>query len=335
MNRIRVGVLAALGLLVACGWAAPQAPAPGYRVVKTFAVGGEGGWDYLTLDAEARRLYVARATRVQVLDADKGTPIGEVANTPGVHGVALVPKRDRGFASNGRDGSVTVFDLKTLRETARIKVGNNPDAILYDPSCGRVFTSNGGSHDMTAIDAETEKVVGTIALGGRPEAAVADGKGNLFVNIEDKNELVELDGRALTVKHRWPLAPGKTPTGLALDPVRRRLFSACRSEHLVVLDADSGRVLATPPIGKGTDGSEFDPVTQLAFASNGDGTLTIVRADDKGAFAVVQTVKTQPSAKTMALDPKTHNVYLAAARAKPGQPRSYEPGSFVILVVGK
>jgi YVTN family beta-propeller protein len=333
MKRICIGL--ALVLLLGSGRTTAQSPSPNYQVLKRFTLGGEGGWDYLTLDPEARRLYIARSNRIMVMDADKGDLVGEITKTPGVHGVALVPKLQRGYTSNGGESTVSVFDLKTLGELKRIKVGKRPDAILYDPATGRVFTSNAGSNDLTAIDTATNTVAGTVPLEGRPEAGVSDGKGQIFVNLEDKNEVVAVDARDLTIKHRWPLAPGKTPTGLALDHTRRRLFSACRSGHLVVLDADSGRILATPPIGKGTDGSAFDPEAGLAFSSNRDGTLTIVRADDSGKFEVVQTVKTQQGAKTMALDPKTHHIYLAAAKAKPGQPRSFEPGSFVVLVVGK
>jgi len=335
MNRNASWMLSALVLLVAGGSALAQAAGPGYHVIKQIPIRGEGAWDYLTLDGSARRLYIARANRVMVMDVDKGALVGEVANTPGVHGVALVPKRDRGFASNGGDATVTVFDLKTLQEVARIKVGNRPDAILYDSASGRVFTFNAGSRDATAIDAETEKVVGTVPLGGKPEFAVADAKGHVYVNLEDKSEVLALDAHKLTVTHRWPLTPGKEPAGLAMDRARRRLFATCHNEKMVVLDADSGRVLATPAIGKGTDACVFDPDTRLAFSSNGDGTLTVVREEGTDQFAVAETVTTQAGARTMALDPKTHNLFLATARAKPGQRRSYEPGSFVILVVGK
>jgi DNA-binding beta-propeller fold protein YncE len=335
MTRIGSALLAAMVLLVAGGRAEDRPAAPGYHVIKKIAPGGEGGWDYLTIDAKARRLYVTRFDRVMALDVDKGTLIGEVAPTPGVHGVALVPPRERGFISNGGDSTVTVFDLKTLREVDRIKVGRRPDAIVYDPASDRVFTFNAGSRDATAIDAEGGKVVGTVALGGKPEFAVADGQGNVYVNLEDKSELLALDAHKLTVTHRWPLAPGKDPAGLAMDRSRRRLFSSCHNGKMVVLDADSGRVLATPPIGKGTDACVFDPDTGLAFSSNGDGTLTVVRDDGKGGYEVAETVMTQAGARTMALDPKTHNLYLVTAKPKPGQRWSYEPGSFVLLVVGR
>jgi YVTN family beta-propeller protein len=323
----------ALFLLIAAGSA--HGAAPGYHVVKQIPLGGDGGWDYLTVDAEARRLYIARSNRVMVVDLEKETVAGEIKNTPGVHGVAIAPKRGHGFTSNGRDSTVTVFDLKTLTEVERVKVGERPDAIIYDPATDRVFTFNAGTSDTTAIDAETNKVAGTIKLGGKPEFACSDEKGHVFVNIEDKNEVLALDARELKVLHRWPLAPGMEPTGLSIDCAKGRLFATCHSGHMVVLDAQTGKVIATPAIGKGTDASAFDAETGLAFSSNGDGTLTVVKENDKGEYVVEENVKTQPGARTMAFDPKSHNIYLAAAKSKAGQPRSIEPGSFAILVVGK
>jgi DNA-binding beta-propeller fold protein YncE len=311
----------------------------GYKLQKTIKIGGDGGWDYLTFDPDAHRLYIARATRVQVLDVDKEKLVGEVADTPGVHGVALVPKRHRGFASNGRDNTVTIFDLETLKETARPKVGTRPDGILYDSASDRVFTFNAGSKDATAIDAEKGEVVGTVKLGGKPESAVADGKGMVFVNIEDKDEVVAFDAKDLSVKDHWAVVPGKAPVGLAMDRAKHRLFVSCHNEKMVVLDADNGKVLATPTIGKGTDYAVFDPATKLAFSSNGDGTLTVIEEKTEGEFTVAGNVATQRGARTMALDPKTHNIYLATAKFKapaPGERRpGIEPDSFVILVVGK
>jgi YVTN family beta-propeller protein len=327
--------LAALMVFGAGGSADGKAKAPGYHVVKKITLGGEGGWDYLTFDPAAHRLYIARSNRVMVVDVDKGKVVGEVPKTPGIHGVALVPKRDRGFTSNGRDSTVTVFDLKNLRAKKQIKVGKRPDAIIYDPASDRVFTCNAGDGTVTAIDATKEKVAGTIKLGGRPEFAVADGKGHVFVNLVDKSEILDLDARKLTVKHRWPLAPGKGPSGLAMDRAHKRLFSTCRNGKMVVLDAASGKVLATPAIGRGTDACAFDPGTGFAFSSNGEGTVTVVREAGKGKFEVVETVKTQRGARTMALDPKTHKLYLVTAKALPGQRWRFQPGSFVVLVVGK
>jgi len=316
----------------------------GYRILTTYRVGGEGGWDYLTIDAEARRLFVTRATHVVVLDADTGKPVGEIADTSGVHGVALAPDLGRGFTSNGKANTATIFDLKTLKVLGSVETGENPDAIVYEPTTKRVFTMNGRSKDATAIDAAAGKAVGRIELGGKPEFAVADGSGKLFVNLEDKNEIVVLDPQGLKVTARWSLSPGEEPSGLAIDLKNRRLFSVCGNKMMVVMDADAGKVLATPAIGERVDGAAFDPAMSLAFSSNGDGTLTIVREDSPSTFSVVQNVATMRGARTMALDPKTHNAYLATAEFGPApeptketpRPRpSILPDSFRIIVVGK
>jgi DNA-binding beta-propeller fold protein YncE len=337
MTRIRFALLPALVFLFA-GFGASAEPADSnYQILKTIKVGGEGGWDYLTMDAAARRLYVSRSNRVLVVNVDKDEVVGEVPNTTGIHGIALVPKRKKGFTSNGGDSTVTIFDLETLKETSRPKVGMRPDAIIYDPASDRVFTFNAGSSDATALDTDSGKVAGTIKLGGKPEFAVADDKGMVYVNLEDKSEVLALDAKELTVKHRWPLAPGKTPSGISMDRVKRRLFVTCRNEKMVILDADKGTVLGLAPIGKGTDACAFDPATGLAFSSNRDGTLTVVE-EKKDEYHVVANVKTQEGAKTMALDTKTHNVYLPAVKYKEGTTgarRPVEPDSFVILVVGK
>jgi YVTN family beta-propeller protein len=341
MVRIRIWALPALAFVVALGLGAPAAPTgKGYRVLKKIPVGGEGGWDYLTMDSAARRLYITRGNRVQVLDVDKAKVVGEVSPTPGVHGVALVPARKRGFTSNGGDSTVTVFDTETLRETARVKVGNRPDAIIYDPASDRVFTFNARSNDTTALGAEDGTVAGTVKLGGRPEFAAADGRGHVYVNLEDKNEVVAIDSRKLEVKARWPLAPGEEPAGLAVDPAKRRLFATCHNQKMVILSAEDGHVLGTVPIGKGTDACAFDAEARLAFSSNGDGTLTVVQEQPADHFRVLANVPTQAGARTMALDTKTHQIYLATARFKqaaPGQKgrRSVEPDSFEILVVGR
>jgi YVTN family beta-propeller protein len=337
MARIRTGALAALVLSFSgFGFGAAKPTDSDYRVLKTIKLGGEGGWDYLTLDAEARRLYVSRSNRVMVVDVDSGKLVGEVKNTPGVHGIALDTKRKQGFTSNGGDASVTIFDLKTLKETARVKVGSRPDSILYDPASDRVFTLNAGSSDATAVAADSGKVAGTVKLGGRPEAAVADEKGQVYVNLVDKHEVVAFDAKKLSVTKRWPLDVGKSPMGLAMDRVKRRLFVTCRNEKMVVLNADNGKILATLPIGKGTDACAFDQKAGLAFSSNGSGTLTVVEEKPADQFRVAADVKTQDGARTMALDTKTHQVFLATARFKPGAGRrTMEPDSFVILVVGK
>ena len=318
--------------------------APGYRLLKTVPLGGEGGWDYLTLDAEARRLYVSRGSHVVVLDADSLAPVGEIPDTPGVHGVALAKELGRGFTSNGRAATATIFELATLRVLGQVKTGGNPDAILYDGVSHRVFTFNGASGDATAFDGATGGVAGTVALGGRPEFAVADGHGQVFVNLEDKAELLRLDAKDLAVRSRWPLAPCEEPTGLALDAEHRRLFVGCGNRLMAVVDADGGHVVATLPIGRGVDATAFDAARGLAFSSNGEGTLTVVREESPDRFRVAETVTTQPGARTMALDPKTHRIFLATARFGPPPPPSPDhphprggilPGTFMILLVGE
>jgi DNA-binding beta-propeller fold protein YncE len=322
--------------------AAANATDPSYRVVRTIAAGGEGGWDYLTVDASARRLYVSRGTRVAVLNADTGAPEGEIPNTQGVHGIALAPDLGRGFTSNGRANTVTIFDPKTLTTLGSVKVpGENPDAILYDPLSHRVFTFNGRTANITAFEGATGSVAGTFAVGGKPEFAVTDLKGRVYVNIEDKNEIVAFDSRTLKVEAHWPLAGCDSPTGLAIDVTGKRLFSGCGNQVLVVLSTGDGRAVAKVPIGKGVDAVVFDPDSNLVFSSNGDGTLTVIHEDSPDAFRLVQSLATKEGARTMALDPKTHAIFLPTARFGPPPPPTAEnprsrrpivPGSFEILV---
>jgi len=335
--------LSSLILLVAA--AALAAAGPGYKVVNTYKVGGDGGWDYLTADVAARRLYISRATHVIVLDLDSGKSIGDIGDTPGVHGIALAPELGRGFISNGREGTVSIFDMKTLATSGKVKVGDNPDAILYDSATKRVFTFNGKSQDSTAIDAETGTVLGAIKLDGKPEFAASDGKGGVWVNIEDKSELVSIDPNKLEVKSKWPLAPCTEPSGLSLDKKNRRLFVGCDNKMMAVVDADTGKVLATPPIGEGVDATAFDDGTGLAFAScGGDGVLTVVREDSPEKFSVAENIPTQAGARTLALDSKTHKVFVvtakfgpppAATADNPHPRRSILPDSFVVLVLSK
>ena len=340
--RIRVvgSVLLSCGLLLAGSVASAQE----YKVIKKVALGGEGGWDYLRVDAEARRLYISRSTRVMVVDADTLAPVGEIPDTPGVHGIAIASDLGRGFTSNGRDDSVTIFDLGTLKPLGRVKTGTNPDAILYDVLTHRVFAFNGRSGDVTVIDAKEGTVAGTISIGGKLEFGVTDGAGRIFVNVEDKGQIAVLDARVMKVLARWPLGC-EEPSGLALDLAHRRLFSVCDNKQMAVVDADKGRVVAKVAIGEGPDAAGFDPERQLAFSSNGgDGTLTVVHERSPEKFKVIQTLATQRSARTMVLDPKTHNIYLAAAEfgerpsPTPEQPRPRPPvlpGSFTVLVVGR
>jgi DNA-binding beta-propeller fold protein YncE len=320
------------------------AAGPGYQIIKTFQLGGDGGWDYLTLDAASRRLFISRATHVIVIDADSGKPVGDIPDTPGVHGIALAPQFGRGFISNGREGTVTIFDLSTLKALSKVKAGENPDAILYDPATKRIFAFNGHSHDATAIDAEKGTVVGTIKLDGKPEFAVSDEKGGVFVNIEDKSELAAIDPDKLTVRAVWPLAPCQEPSGLAMDRKNRRLFAGCDNKLMAMVDADGGKVIATVPIGEGVDANAFDPEAGYAFASCGEGVLTVAHEETPGKFTVAENVPTQRGARTMALDTKTHRIFLVTAKFGPPPPATADhprprptilPDSFVVLVVGK
>jgi len=316
----------------------------GYQLKKKIKLGGEGGWDYLAFDSATRRLFISRGTKVMVVDVDAEKQVGEIPDTAGVHGIALAPELNKGFTSNGRGNNVTVFDLKTLATLDHVATGQNPDAIVYDPATKRVFTMNGRSNDATAIDAQTGQVAGTVALGGRPEFAAADGKGHVYANIEDKSEIVEIDSKKLTVTAHWPLAPCEEPSGLAMDTNGRRLFAGCSNKMMAVVDAESGKVLATPPIGQGVDANGFDPGTKFAFASNGEGTLTVVHEDSPAKFSVVEDVTTQRGARTMALDPKTHEVFLVTAEFGPRPEPTQEnprprppmiPDTFTVLVFGR
>lgn len=322
--------------------AAPAAGPSGFHVMKTIPVGGEGGWDMLAVDSGARRVYVSHATHVVVLDADTGAVVGDIPDTQGVHGVALAPDIGRGFTSNGRANTVTIFDLKTLKAIGAVDVGGqNPDAIFYDAATKRVFAFNGRSSDATAINASDGTVAGMVALGGKPEFAAGEGKRRVFVNLEDKSEIVEIDAEKLTVVNRWPLKPCEEPTGLALDSAHRRLFAACGNKMMAVVNADNGKVVATPPIGEGPDGAEFDAAMQLAFSSNGrSGTMTVIHEDSDDKYIVMEDVPTKQSARTLALDAKTHNIFSPVAEFEtvtpPGERRSpMKAGTFGVLVVGR
>ncbi|MEA2571514.1 MAG: hypothetical protein QOI24_3515 [Acidobacteriota bacterium] len=323
---------------------ASHSPSSHYHVVRHIPIGGEGGWDYLTVDSASHRLFVSHSDRVNVVDLDKGTVVGAIMNTPGVHGIALAPSLHRGFISAGRTSSVTVFDLDTLATLSELKTtGERPDAIMFDPVSSRVFTFNAGGKNTTAFDAATGAVAGTIDLGGKPEFAVSDGKGRVFVNIEDTSEVVAIDAQTLTIATRWKLAPCEEPSGLAIDRVHRRLFSGCDNKVMAISDADAGRVVTTVPIGEGVDANAFDPEANLAFSSNGQSaTLTVVRESTPDQFAVVENVATQQGARTMALDEKTHHIYLATAKFGPPPAATAErphprptilPGTFEIVEV--
>ncbi len=340
MRKYLVISLASLFAAMVAGAAA--APTH-YELKQKYVLGGDGGWDYLTYDAAGKRLFISRATRVMVVDPAKGTVITEIPDTPGVHGIALAPELGKGFTSNGRENTVTVFDLKTLKQTAKIKLdgAENPDAILYDPASKRVFTFNGRSKNSSVIDAAKGTVVATIPLDGKPEFAAADGKGTVFVNIEDKSEQTSIDAKAAKVLKTWSLAPCEEPSGLAIDAKHHRLFAGCHNKMMAVVNSDTGKVVATPAIGQGVDANAFDPATQLAFSSNGDGTLTVVHEDSPDKFTVVENAPTQRFARTMALNTSTHTVYLVTAEIEEAPPekegerprRTMKPGTFTLLVM--
>ena len=328
-----------------CLLASTLIAAGSYKLVKTIPIPGEGGWDYLTADSSNRQLYVSHATEVDVVNIDSGAVVAKIPGTNGVHGIAIANDLGRGFVSDGRDNQVTIFDLKTLKTTSTAKTGSNPDGIVYDPFSKRVFAFNGRSSDMTAIDAKTGDVAGTVPLGGKPEFPVTDGKGNVYVNIEDKSEIVRFDPKTLEIKNHWALGPQcDSPSGLAIDTKSRRLFPVCDNKVMAIVDADSGKVITTVPTGEGTDAAGFDPGTKLAFASNGEGTLTVIKEESPDKYSVVENVKTQRGARTMALDLKTHTVYLSDAEFGPAPAPTTEaprprpkmvPGTFKLLVVAQ
>jgi YVTN family beta-propeller protein len=331
------GVICALAAL-------PAGAQNNYHVQERIKAGGEGGWDYVVADSGSRRLFVSRSTHVMVFDTKKDVLIGDIPNTSGVHGIALAQDLGKGFTSNGRDSSVTVFDYKSLATLGVIKVtGRNPDAILYEPVTKRVFTFNGGSSDATVIDAASGSVLGTIPLGGKPEAANHDWKGNVFVNIEDKSEVVALDARGMKETNRWKVEGCEDPSGQGIDRAHSLLFLACSNKVMAIVSYANGSLVATVPIGAGTDGAYFDPGTSLAFSTNGgDSSLTVVHEDSPTKFTVVANVPTQRGARTIAVDEKTHEVYTVTAEfgpppaPTPERPRprpAMIPGTFTVLVL--
>ena len=335
MHPARFAFIASLALVAPSAWAdhvAHEIPVPG----------GDGGWDYLSLDSHGERLFASHSTQVEVLDVKALKPVATIANTPGVHGVALAEELGRGYISAGKANSVVVFDLKSLAQLAEIKTtGENPDAILYEPMTQRVFTFNGRGHNATVIDAHTNQVIGTIPLDSKPEFAVHDATGHIFVNLEDKSSIAMLDAKALTVKAVWPMKGCEEPSGLAIDRAHARLFSVCDNKIMAIVDAATGRVVARMPIGEEVDGAGFDEGRQLAFASGGDGTLTVIKEETPEKFRVVETVKTKAAARTMTVDQGTHRVFLSTARLTPaaadvsGKPQrpAVVPNTFEVLVV--
>lgn len=332
-------------LFVALLPAAPPRPASsGYHLVKKVKIGGTGGWDYLEVDPATHRLFITRGTHVIVVDPDQGKVVGDIPDTQGVHGVALADEFNKGFTSNGRSADSTIFDLTSLKTAGTAKADKDADAIIYDPFSKRVFTFNGDANTASAIDAASGKPVNTFKLGGGPEFAATDGKGKVFVNLEDKSSLVKFDATTLKIENTWPLAPCESPSGLAIDAAHEILVVGCHNKMMAFVDGNSGKVLGTVPIGQGVDANRFDPVTGYAFASCGDGTITIAHEDSPTSFSLVETIQTQRGARTMAIDYATHVVYTVSADFGPApaatadnpRPRpAIIPDTFTLLVYGK
>src|SRR4051812_17876485 len=320
--------------------ALPANCATHYKVTRRYVLGGEGGWDALTYDSTSRHLFISRGTHVIVVDPESGKQIGDIPDTPGVHDIALAPEAGKGFITAGKADKAIVFDLKTLKPTGSIAVGKKPDAAVYEPVTKRVFTFNGDSNDATAIDPNSEKVEGTVALGGNPEFAVADGKGHVFVNIENTGEIAEIDAAKLTVMNRWAMKGCEEPSGLDMDTKQNVLFSGCRNKLLFVTDATNGKNLAQLPIGERVDGVGFDPGKKLAFSSNGEGTLTVIGGKRK-KYQVEQNVTTQRGARTLAVNPLAHEVYTVTSEFEPPQPDNPnarptpKAGTFTLLVISE
>lgn len=335
-----------LGTMAASFSRAAEATPAAYRLLREVPIGGEGGWDYLSVDEAARRLYLTHASRIVVVDLAGETVVGEIADTPGVHGFALAPELRRGFASNGRENTVNVVDLDTLKTINKVPTGQNPDAILYEPGQREVYAFNGQGHSATVIDAASHRVVATVPLAGKPEFAACDpAVHRVFVNVEDRHEVDVIDSVTHEVVATWPITPGEEATGMAIDVAHHRLFLGCHNRLLVMMDSTDGRVLASASIGAGVDANGFDPGTGLIFSSNGEGSVTVLREESPQKLSVVQTLPTERGARTMALDPRTHRIYVASARfepvpepaAAPGASRERPrmiPGSFKLLVYG-
>jgi YVTN family beta-propeller protein len=324
--------------------AAQTAGPSGYHLVKSVKLGGTGGWDYLTVDQATHRLFISRGTHVIVVDPEQGKIIGDIPDTQGVHGIALAAEFNRGYTTNGRAANSTIFDMTSLKVLGEAKTDKDPDAVIYDPASKRVFSFNGDGNSTTVIDAKSGNVDGTIPLGGGPEFAASDGKGFVFANLEDKSSLVKIDSKNMKVVSTWPLAPCESPSGLAIDAEHEILVVGCHNKLMAFVDGNSGKVLGTVPIGQGVDANRFDPGTGYAFASCGDGTLTIAHEDSAGKFSFVEMIQTKRGARTMTLDEANHNVYLVtadfgpapAATADNPRPRpAILPDSFTLLVYAK
>jgi DNA-binding beta-propeller fold protein YncE len=336
-----IATLLSIGVLTGGHVLSAQAGGGTYHLQTTIQIGGEGGWDYVSTDP-GKRLYVSHGTKVVVVDTAAGTVAGEIADTPGVHGIAVAPDLARLFVSAGRANSVAIVDAKTLQTTGKVATEENPDAILYEPAHHEVYAFNGRSHSATVIDGVSGEVRATIPLPGKPEFAVEDqAAGRIYNNIEDKNELVAIDTASHAVVATWPIAPGEEASGLAIDLAHHRLFIGCSNNLMEMMDSQSGKVLGSVPIGPGVDANAFDPGTGLAFASSSDGTLTVARVGDDGKLAVVQKLETPKRARTMTVDPATHRLYVPAADfspppadAAPGARPQFAAGSLRVMVYG-
>jgi DNA-binding beta-propeller fold protein YncE len=337
-RRTRVSVFILLTIsLMSFGWLF-AATTTAYHQLTRRTLGGEGFWDYLAIDQQSRRLYISRWSHVMVVDADSYQVIGNIPDIHGVHGIAIAPEFGRGFISEDEADRITIFDLKTLQKTATAKTGKGPDATIYDPNSQRVFVFSGDGK-VTAVNAATGAVVGSAELGGSPEFAASDNRGHIYNNLEDKSQVLQIDAKTLRIQNRWSLAPGESPSGMAIDTAHHRIFIGCRNRRLVVMNADTGNVVTTIPIGDGVDANRFDPVTQTIFSSNGDGTLTIIHEGAANSYSIIANLHTRRGARTMELDPKTHRVYIVSAQlgpqpTTPHTPPAMVPGTFELLVYG-
>lgn len=331
------------GLAITHVMAAAQAGGSGYHASNKYKLGGNGGWDYLAIDAPKHRLFISRGNRVMVVDLENGTSVGEITGIGRSHGIALAPEFNKGFATDG-SGSVLVFDYSTLKTLDTVKTDKDCDGIIYDPGTKRVFTMNGDGNTSSVLDASTGKLLTNIPLGGGPEFTAADGKGSVFANLEDKSSLVKINAQTMKVEETWPLAPCQSPSGLAIDAANERLFVGCHNKLMAMVDGNSGKVLGTVPIGQGVDANRFDPGTGFAFASCGDGTITVAHEDSPDKLTLVDTITTQRGARTMEVDPANHNVYTVTAEFGPApaatadnpRPRpTMVPDTFTLLVYSR